>query len=211
MIDIKIDLSKSLTIARNQGPRAACLAFAASDMNQHKNKLQQDLSVEYLFHHAAKLVTGWAKGDGLPVSAVVASLSTPGQPSEISYPYQAADHGMPLLAPPAVVPLYTAVGRSTVLTIDQIAAKLQASTMVCVIVSVSDTLSTPTNGVVADSPNYYPNVAHAMIVVGVGIHKSSGVTYFLVRNSWGDTWGIAGHAWLSRTYFENYLRGSFTT
>jgi C1A family cysteine protease len=211
MIEINIDLSKSLTIARNQGPRGACLAFAASDMNQFKNQVGQDLSVEYLFHHAAKLIGGWTQGDGLTVAAVVSSLAAPGQPSEISYPYQATDHGMPLLSPPALVPLYTAIGNTAALAIDQIVTTVQSGVMVCVIVAVSDALSTPKNGVVTDSPNYFPNVAHAMIVVGIGVHKTNGRPYFLVRNSWGDKWGIEGHAWLSRTYFEHYLRESFTT
>ncbi|HSN97967.1 MAG TPA: C1 family peptidase, partial [Candidatus Nanopelagicales bacterium] len=39
---------------------------------------------------------------------------------------------------------------------------------------------------------------HAMVLTGV--ERSGGRRRFLVRNSWGETWGDAGHAWLDESY-----------
>jgi C1A family cysteine protease len=45
---------------------------------------------------------------------------------------------------------------------------------------------------------------HAVVVVGHGQHK--GHDLFLVRNSWGGTWGLAGHGWVYEQYFMSRLR-----
>lgn len=45
---------------------------------------------------------------------------------------------------------------------------------------------------------------HAMLIVGVRIN-ANGKRDFLVRNSWGNTWGLAsypGHAWFSADYIK---------
>jgi len=40
---------------------------------------------------------------------------------------------------------------------------------------------------------------HAMIVVGV---RNNGRREFLVRNSWGENWGIKGYCWISESFIE---------
>lgn len=40
---------------------------------------------------------------------------------------------------------------------------------------------------------------HAMVIVGVR-RNADGTRNFYVRNSWGDTWGRAGHAWFDESY-----------
>jgi C1A family cysteine protease len=40
---------------------------------------------------------------------------------------------------------------------------------------------------------------HAVIAVGYDQSKEA----FLVRNSWGDTWGIGGYCWMPEDYLAN--------
>ncbi len=41
-------------------------------------------------------------------------------------------------------------------------------------------------------------VNHAVLVVGAGMDDATGIPYWLVRNSWGTTWGEGGYARLRR-------------
>lgn len=41
-------------------------------------------------------------------------------------------------------------------------------------------------------------VDHAVLVVGYGTDPASGEQYWLVKNSWGSTWGLEGYFWIYR-------------
>ena len=56
-------------------------------------------------------------------------------------------------------------------------------------------------------PDVAPDVergGHAVLAVGHGT-DTSGKPALLIRNSWGEGWGLGGHAWLSRVYIERQL------
>jgi len=44
---------------------------------------------------------------------------------------------------------------------------------------------------------------HAMIITGYRT-RNNGSTDFYVRNSWGEGWGLNGHAWFSQEYIQDF-------
>jgi C1A family cysteine protease len=61
----------------------------------------------------------------------------------------------------------------------------------------------PAAGVVEPSQGEADTDYHAMLAVGYGHDNAQ--RFILVRNSWGDAWGIAGCAWLAAEYLKARL------
>ncbi len=101
-ITVKNDLRSRFGLARDQGARPTCLAFAVSDVHASVRDSQEPLSPEYLFYNAKKR-------DGKPTSGATVpmirlALEMDGQPLESGWPYypdRPAD--LTMWAPPAEV------------------------------------------------------------------------------------------------------------
>ena len=53
------------------------------------------------------------------------------------------------------------------------------------------------SGVYSDPMCMTSRIDHAVVVVGYGT-TDKGIDYWIVRNSWGDKWGMQGYFWLAR-------------
>ncbi len=74
----------------------------------------------------------------------------------------------------------------------------------------NDKLLKDHDGLPAVVPDFSENdatSAHAMVIVGYAIQAQG--TYFLLRNSWGDTWGDHGYAWIHEKTLEKNLHSAY--
>jgi C1A family cysteine protease len=89
--------------------------------------------------------------------------------------------------------------------VDNICARLDANQPVVLIIKISERFYAPNGeGIVVGTPPD-PDVGyHAVVAVGYGI--ADGERLILIRNSWGNSWGLNGYAWLVEDYLELRLR-----
>ena len=158
------------------------------------------LSCEYLFYRA-KQRDGTPVDEGTTISAARAALAHDGQPLETAWPYQTA---LPTdetkWKPPADVRrLYRRSSKQGTPAFNRVWDAVEANQPSVVVMTVSTAFYVPSgDGVVDSNEPKDPTVRHAVVAVATG--KRAEAKLLLVRNSWADGWGLAGHAWLSETY-----------
>lgn len=209
MITAQIDFSACLGVARDQGQRPTCLIFAGSDLNAAA-KMVGHLSAEFLCHYAAKLSRNWQPGRGFQMDDVLGAVRAPGQPLETHYPYQQDNHDIPLSEPAGKFELYSSSSaRRQDMTTAELVQHLTEGRPVGLVVQVCQALMAPQEGIIDFDPLVLPDQYHAVIGVGLGKHRSTGEDHVLLRNSWGTSWGLAGHAWMPMPLLEILLVEGF--
>jgi len=202
-ITIDVDLRGEWSHVRDQGGRSACLACATSDAHTHCHSLDTPLSAEFLFYHSAKRMADRTGAGGLTFDAVDSALQSEGQPSEHEWPYQATQPS-PWTSPAVTLRWYGGFGPATPLALTDIDASLRVGKPVVLGVKLT-AIFMDYRGRTTPIPG--PGLgfgAHAILAVGLGAHVTAGPVV-LVRNSWGPTWGLGGHAWIEQSYFADKL------
>jgi len=85
-----LDLRTMFGLARDQGSRPTCLAFALSDAHAVQRKPCGLLSAEHLFFHSAQRTPGWLAHEGVPLGSALDALKLDGQCAESGWPYLSA-------------------------------------------------------------------------------------------------------------------------
>lgn len=206
MITVACDLRNDLLPVRHQGGRQSCLAFATSTAHEHLGRHAEALSVEYLYFHAVARTAGANPDAGCTMDAAAAALSEEGQPFEAEWAYQPTQLYPPKWAPPVSVgTLRRATMSIRAPIIEEICGILDAGSTVVLGLLITDAFWFPdAAGIV---PMRAPDIergGHAVLAVGHG-RDETGKRLVLIRNSWGDRWGMAGHAWLAEPYLARQL------
>ena len=202
---IDCDLRHLFGPARDQGPRQTCMAFAASDTHAAVRPDWELLSCEYAYYHALQHDNG-APGDGTTLSGMLTAIAQDGQPYEADWPYLSAlPSDLTKWTPPTTVgQLFRRSSEQRLAT--EIYALLDNSSPVIVAMTLSAAFNRPgPGGIVAGNEPIVRARRHAVIAVGHGRQNSE--RFVLIRNSWGERWGINGYAWLAESYLTPRLVG----
>jgi len=206
LIHTSVDLRSGLLPIRNQGRRSSCLAFSASAAHERKRKIAEPLSVEYLFFHSVARDSNGDPTKGISMQAMAGALEFDGQPAENAWPYLSdqlsiLNWTVPLFSDQ----LHHAKVTVSPLDFNGICSALNSGKCIILGLVITDAfINPPDHGVVVDRPLDIERGGHAVLAVGYGTNKS-GIGHILIRNSWGNMWGVNGYAWLSAKYVTRQL------
>jgi len=190
---ISCDLRSSFGAIRNQGSRPTCIAFAVSDAHSAARPPFSELSVEHLYYHAVQRTPGGHPNQGVNVLRILEALREEGQAAESGWPYLAAvPTNLSSWRPPAsATPVFKCSSNIIAASISVITTQLDAGLPVVVTFMASRAFSDVKNGIVLP-------------------RSDGGRPFLLVRNSWGESWGIGGYAWVDLNYLAPRVSGFMT-
>jgi C1A family cysteine protease len=204
LIALSVDLRPDLQPVRHQGRRQSCLAFASSAAHEHQVGVDEYLSVEYLFYHSVARTAAADPSVGTTMMAAAAALADEGQPVEAAWPYSPVQT-TPWTPPTIATKLYKTTMVPGKFDFDEIVTMLDQGRPVVLGLVITDAFYRPDkSGRILDQSPDTERAGHAVLGVGHAV-SAEGMGILLIRNSWGVSWGLGGHAWLSRTYLGRQL------
>jgi hypothetical protein len=201
---ISVDLRSEFGPARNQGSRPTCMAFAASDAHAGLRGGWAPLSCEYAFYQAQRRA-GRPPNKGALLSSMLDALREEGQPEESSWPYLSATptDSASWIPPATVGKLFGRAGEKCPTSLDQIIDELNQGRPVIILLMLSRAFynyNPATQGVIHPAAGEAPEPARRHAVTAVGHGKVSADRAILIRNSWGERWGVGGYGWLTEPF-----------
>ena len=198
------DMRALLPPVRDQGQRGTCVAFAVTAAHEAARAAgavaAEDLSEEALFW-GCKLIDGnWDWGTRFESAA--AALAATGQPPEAIWPYEPRRlAGIPYNPPGARTDAWHTSGMGpALLDLASVRLEIDVGRPVVLGLTVFDSLYFPSAAGRIDVPAVRSPSRGRHAVLAVGYDADA----LLIRNSWGQSWGLDGYGWLSNGYAERH-------
>jgi len=189
-MDLRIDLGA----ARNQGQRPTCLAFSLSDVHRARRGDPDLLSPESLHRLGAQRAKK-SPDLALFISEAIAGLDQDGQTTEAAWPYK---YDKPVDANCLYYKnLANHSGFDESVAIDAI----RAGEPIVLVLDIDMAFFSYLAATTLDfDPNLQIEARHAVVICGCRAGPAG--PEYLIKNSWGESWGDKGHAWATLAYIE---------
>lgn len=143
--------------------------------------------------------------------AIRAALEHDGQPVETAWPYLSTlPADLAKWKPPAKVgALFRRKSKKKGTLFDEVWDAIEDDRPILIGMTISAAFFGPDkDGVVDSNEPQDPDLRHAVLIVATAKRRRK--KYVLARNSWGDTWGLSGYAWLSERYMGPRIKVAIT-
>lgn len=200
-VRIMCDLRAKLGPARDQGSRPTCVAFAFSDAHLAARVEADPLSVEHLYFNAVQRTTDRDPALGVSIPDCMAALETDGQCREAGWSYKDPLDRTQWRPPSSAKPSYRFISILGGPGLATVISELDLGRPPVVSLLLGKRFYRPDREAsIVLGPDDADTDYHAVVAVGHGVGASE--AFVLVRNSWGESWGDAGHAWVAASYLE---------
>lgn len=200
-----IDLRSTFTPVKDQGNMGACSAFATVGIFESilKKNCQPDidLSEQFVYYNARKTESGTRDDAGCSLYAAISTMSTEGVCLEHFFPY---NPGNITFEPPKeayddAANRKVVKAQSVAKDVDAIRSAIYEGYPVAISLRIFDSFN-PRRGFISTPSEEEIGSAefgnHAMIVCGF----NDEARFFVVRNSWGQKFGIKGYCYIPYSY-----------
>ena len=190
----------AVTPVQNQGECGSCWTFSATGSLEGQYYLAKNtivpLSKQNLID-CCSVVEHSCQNGGRMDTAFQCIIANEGIDTEVSYPYEARDDTECRFDRDAVGAtmndyVYIAQG-----DVDALTEAIDMIGPISIAFDVTKKFYMYEGGVFSDDSCSPTKLNHAMLAVGYGTYH--GKPYFLLKNSWGESWGMDGYAMVERS------------
>jgi hypothetical protein len=191
----------AVTSVKDQGQCGSCWTFSATGAIEGAWAISKDQLVDFSEQELVDCATGVAYGSrgcqGGQMEGAFKFVIEHGQCSLSSYPYTAKDGTCKTCSAVAHISSCSDVRPN-----DQISLKgAVAQQPVAVAISADSRIFQSYSSGVITSTSCYTSLNHGVLAVGYG--TENGQDYWLVKNSWGASWGMNGYVKIARSSSTN--------
>jgi cathepsin L len=197
--------SGAVTAIKNQGQCGSCWSFSSTGAIEGINKIKKGVLTSLSEQNLMDCSTSYGNqgcNGGLMTSAFKYVQANGGIDTEASYPYTAKNgqcHYTAANSGASITSYKTVAGGSETALVTAI-----NSQPISVAIDAShNSFQLYKSGIYYESTCSSSRLDHGVLAVGYGSNGGTNGDYYIVKNSWGTTWGTAGYIQMARNRSNN--------